>query len=540
MKSKICFYLFLLLIVACGSEIKSPSFKTITCTYYQAEDTAPIDTTLTPKLAYFESYYPNGFKKERITSKDTVEYCYLDSLLFLENYHYKYLLSYYIENKLDLQAVFYKSNNPTDVKSYVYFDKGVMRYTYMDYEETLYNETLTTYSFEGDDSVSIVRNRYFREGKVYSTDRVLTTFTKLGKEFKVKEWTSESIYDGQESSYDQNYSASYDKNGRLVSFGDTTFTYKDHLKYVEYNDKTKIYDDKGNILNEDNKQYVYVYDQYNNWIRKDIFEDGKLIRVEKREIEYYTEKQDFTLKQADRDLVDSLYERAKEYVTLCDLNMRKFDAYYKAMENGEYDEDFTITEAASIDEFTPRLWSILSKMKIDYNRDGVEDYVIAYDTPVQAEDEGYQRVLAMFEKNSDNKWVLIQYFTNVIPTKDSKWGMVPPTLNGVYLEDSCLVVSDALELGRGWSKERYYKYLMEDEYGVPSSDWYLVKEDYSSHDGPEAFYHTVTDYLKGTKESVSEYEYEDPNDSPIGKNGTEEKKETITTIPPKMGTDDLD
>lgn len=111
----------------------------------------------------------------------------------------------------------------------------------------------------------------------FSKSKYQLTYNKKGKiekEIENKEFTSHT-YDGNEyKTYISTYK--YDEKDRILTIKD-----KDGNITQQY-----VYDDKGNITKENDKEYIYEYDEKGNWIKKSTKEQVEIYCTEERTYVY--------------------------------------------------------------------------------------------------------------------------------------------------------------------------------------------------------------------------------------------------------------
>ncbi len=153
-------------------------------------------------------------------------------------------------------------------------------HTFSKYEDS--QQTLKSQSIFGKNGKILEVAEFYTDGQL--DNRKKYTYDQQGRVIQ------EKIYDSDDS-LKNIFTFKYNEQGHEV---EKKWLYSDGSVMGEW---THTYDEYGNLIEEysytfdedldTTYTYEYKYDKYNNWIRKITYEDGKIINIEKREIEYY-------------------------------------------------------------------------------------------------------------------------------------------------------------------------------------------------------------------------------------------------------------
>jgi len=200
------------------------------------------NNSLATRFSYRETYRydDKGNKTERY------RYSLDDSIILKETYKYD-------EKRNMIEWNYYRSSEDslTDRKTYKYDDNGnQIEYNYTSFLDSSFNKREVT---KYDEKGNIIENiTYNRDGNLVSTSVFI--YNNKGNLIETKLYSSNG-------GLDQRKTYHYDKVGNLVSW----------ISFDGF----------------DKRKCEYKFDKKGNWIKKIEFENGKLLSITEREIEYY-------------------------------------------------------------------------------------------------------------------------------------------------------------------------------------------------------------------------------------------------------------
>ena len=321
----------------------------------------------------------------------------------------------------------------------------------------------------------------FRYEKTLNEDGSLNNVKQFDDDDECRNITTYRYYDdkteatSQNYSYNQSYKGDYtqevtDKNGLFL-----LKIYKDangdgyHRKF-EYD-----FDEKGNWIT---KRELYA--SYN----KHSLQESHLSDIEIREIIYY-EKGEKEVERPLPSLPKKIKELSNKLPQLIRNKQQDIDNYNNALENGEYDTEIIVKSAHNLDDFTPRLWEVEITRTGDLDKDGDDDAVIVYRTPI-GDDMGQQRTLGIF-RNTNNGWELWEQNSSVVLSTQSGgvWG---DGFEGIDIRRGTIVINHF-----GGSRD---KWVYTSIFRFQNDDWFLIGSSNSSFAGGE--YSISSDYNLST------------------------------------------
>ncbi|MDI1316120.1 hypothetical protein [Flavobacterium sp.] len=146
----------------------------------------------------------------------------------------------------------------------------------------------------------------------------------------------------------------------------------------------------------------------------------------------------------------------------------------------------------------PENYKILDEINGDLDTDGVHEKVIVYDmTTTEIDNEGIDREIVIFKKDSLNNWIIWQ--RSVKATGNSReGGMMGDPYEGIEIKKGVLVISESG--GSSW------KWGHTDKYRFQNNSFELIG--YSSHYGRICDYWGAFDFTISTQKIVFKKEFE--------------------------------
>jgi len=326
----------------------------------------------------------------------------------------------------------------------------------------------------------------------------------------------------------------YDKNGYLLSEiwlanhnsleNKTEYEYsKDYLERVEQQyhmlgteksmKTTRKYDDHNNLVFEQSIEYTghplyaesfeYTYDKQGNWISKQHYrqdpDEGinskkELIDYEYREIKYYdsnSKPRSFTLPEFPKDA-----ENIRTYIPkISDEKQTTANAFQKAVESGDFDSEITLKKAKTLEEFTPKFWTLKDKQFGNLDDSPEDEAVYVYETPIEG-DLGFAQSLAIYKKEGEN-WVLWHQSTNPILSTEHG-GMMGNPYEGISIKNKTIIVNHFGGSRQKWNYTHRYRFQ--------NNNWYLIGA--SVNFGSPCDYFQLLDYNLSTGDAIFDYSSE--------------------------------
>jgi hypothetical protein len=327
----------------------------------------------------------------------------------------------------------------------------------------------------------------------------------------------------------------YDKNGYLLSeiwFANhhslenkTEYYYsKDYLERTEQqyhmlgtekSTKTiRRYDDHNSLIFEQSTEYTghlqyaesfeYVYDEQGNWISKKHYrqdpDEGinskkKLIDYEYREIKYYdpnSKPRSFSLPE---------FPKAAEEIRISipkisDQKQNQINAFQEAVKSGNFDTEITLKRAKTLEEFTPKFWTLKDKAFGNLDDNTEDEAVCVYETPMEG-DLGFAQSLAIYKKEGEN-WVFWHQSTSPILSTENG-GMMGNPYEGISIKNKTIIVNHF-----GGSREKWH---YTHRYRFQNSNWYLIGASVNAGAPCDSF--QSLDYNLSTGDAIFEYSSED-------------------------------
>lgn len=292
-----------------------------------------------------------------------------------------------------------------------------------------------------------------------------------------------------------------------------------HMLGTEKSTKTiRRYDDHNTLIFEQSIEYTghplyaesfdYIYDNQGNWISKKQYrqdpDEGvnsqkKLIDYEYREIKYYdsaSKARSFTLPELPKD-VENI---RKNVPKTSDEKHTIANAFQKAVESGDFDTEITIKKAKTLEEFTPKFWTLRDKQFGNLENSPEDEAVCVYETPIEG-DLGFLQSLAIYKKEGEN-WILWYQSTNpILSTKHG--GMMGNPYDGISIKNKTIIVNHF-----GGSRQKWH---YTHRYRFQNNDWYLIGA--SVNFGSPCDYFQSLDYNLSTGDAVLDYSSEDCNEN---------------------------
>lgn len=352
---------------------------------------------------------------------------------------------------------------------------------------------------------------------------------------------------------------SYDKNGYLLSEiwladhhsleNKTEYYYsKDYQERIEQQyhmlgtekslKTTRRYDEHNNLVFEQSIEYTghplfaesfeYVYDQRGNWISKKHYrqdpDEGsnsqrKLIDYEYREIKYYgpdSKPRSYSLPEFPKDAENIRTSIPK----ISGEKQRTINAFDDAVKSGNFDTEITLKKAKTLEEFTPKFWTLKDKQLGNLDNSPEDEAVCVYETPMEGE-LGFAQSLAIYRKEGEN-WILWHQSTNPILSTEHG-GMMGNPYEGISIKNKTIIVNHF-----GGSRQKWH---YTHRYRFQNNNWYLIGA--SVNFGAPCDYFQSLDYNLSTGDALFDYSSEDCSRNNTVK--TKNWKEKINKkIPPPL------
>ena len=328
---------------------------------------------------------------------------------------------------------------------------------------------------------------------------------------------------------------SYDKNGYLLSEiwfahhnsleNKTEYYYsKDYLERTEQqyhmlgtekSTKTvRKYDEHNNLVFEQSTEYTghplyadsfeYVYDEHGNWTSKKHYrqdpDEGtnskkKLIDYEYREIKYYdpnSKPRTFSLPEFPKAAADIRVNIPK----ISNKKQSEIDAFQEAVKSGNFDTEITLKKAKTLEEFTPKFWTLKDKAFGNLDDTPEDDAVCVYETPMEG-DIGFAQSLVIYKREGEN-WILWHQSTNPILSSDHG-GMMGNPYEGISIKNKTIIVNHFGGSRQKWNYTHRYRFQ--------NNNWYLIGA--SVNFGAPCDYFQSLDYNLSTGDAIFDYSSED-------------------------------
>jgi hypothetical protein len=75
----------------------------------------------------------------------------------------------------------------------------------------------------------------------------------------------------------------------------------------------------------------------------------------------------------------------------------KIDAFREAVESGSFDSEITLKKAKTLEEFTPKFWTLKKRAFGNLDESPEDEAVCVYETPIEG-DLGFAQSLAIYKK----------------------------------------------------------------------------------------------------------------------------------------------
>lgn len=328
---------------------------------------------------------------------------------------------------------------------------------------------------------------------------------------------------------------SYDKNGYLLSEiwfahhnsleNKTEYYYsKDYLERTEQqyhmlgtekSTKTvRKYDEHNNLVFEQSTEYTghlqyadsfeYVYDEQGNWTSKKHYrqdpDEGanskkKLIDYEYREIKYYdpnSKPRSFSLPEFPKAAEEIRVNIPK----ISNKKQSEIDAFQEAVKSGNFDTEITLKKAKTLEEFTPKFWTLKDKAFGNLDDTPEDDAVCVYETPMEG-DIGFAQSLVIYKREGEN-WILWHQSTNPILSSDHG-GMMGNPYEGISIKNKTIIVNHFGGSRQKWNYTHRYRFQ--------NNNWYLIGA--SVNFGAPCDYFQSLDYNLSTGDAIFDYSSED-------------------------------
>lgn len=464
---------------------------------------------------------------------------YYDNNAVIEKYHYKnnlLVLKESVENKN-------RSNY-----NWLFYDKGSLQEE-IDYKTDGSNsfiyEGYTRYNYSSEGKKTIVKTIHYSYDSIADPEEeyifefpFLTKKTPLYQSkvhrYQWKNGTYKPIDIKDYIIENRDVTFSYDKSGYLLSEiwlahhnsleNKTEYYYsKDYLerteqKYhmlgTEKSTRTiRRYDHHNNLIFEQSTEYTghlqyadsfeYVYDDRGNWISKKHYrqdpDEGanskkKLIDYEYREIKYYapdSKPRTFSLPEFPKAAADIR-------INIPEISVKKqseIDSFQEAVKSGNFDTEITLKKAKTLEEFTPKFWTLKDKAYGNLDDNPEDDAVCVYETPMEG-DIGFAQSLAIYKKEGEN-WVLWHQSTNPILSSDHG-GMMGNPYESISIKNKTIIINHF-----GGSRQKWH---YTHRYRFQNNNWYLIGA--SINFGAPCDYFQSLDYNLSTGDAVFNYSSE--------------------------------
>lgn len=145
----------------------------------------------------------------------------------------------------------------------------------------------------------------------------------------------------------------------------------------------------------------------------------------------------------------------------------------------------------------PKNYSVIDSIKGDLDRDGIDEFVVAYNTEIEKDDyESVPRELVIYKKSKDEWKVWEKSGQALYGSRDG--GMMGDPFGQIEIKNGLLLVSQ--DGGSSWKWGHTDKYRFQDE------EFYLIG--YISHYGKLCEYWESVDFNLNTGKMIIEKEYE--------------------------------
>lgn len=480
----------------------------------------------------YTEYLPDGRKLYR-------KYHYDDNSV-IEKFHYKN----------DLLVLKESGDHSTNSYNWLFYNKENHLQEEIDYKiddkKTFIYEGYTKYNYSSEAKKTIVKIIDYSYDSLANPEEEYTFefpfLTKKTPLYQSKihryKWMNGSYKPVDIKDYvikNRDVTFSYDKKGYLLSeiwFANhhslenkTEYYYSnDYLERIEQQyhmlgtekstKTTRRYDDHDNIIFEQSIEYTgnplsiesfdYVYDQQGNWISKKYYRQDsnqgaydkkKLIDYEYREIKYYdsnSKPRSFTLPEFPKD-ADHIRTNIPK---VSNEKQSKIDAFQEAVETGNFDAEITVKKAKTLEEFTPKFWTLKDKAFGNLDNSPEEEAVCVYETPMEGE-LGFAQSLAIYKKEGEN-WVLWHQSTNPILSTEHG-GMMGNPYEGISIKNKTIIVDHF-----GGSRQKWH---YTHRYRFQNNNWHLIGA--SINFGAPCDYFQSLDYNISTGDAIFEYSSED-------------------------------
>lgn len=506
----------------------------------------------------YTEYLPDGRKLYRKTNDDIHS--------TVEKFHYKnnlLVLKESVENKNtnSYNWLFYNKDNHlqeeidyiiNDKKSFVY--EGYTKYSYSS-EPKKTTVKITDYSY---DSLADPEEEYIFEYP-FLTKKTPLYQSKIHR----YQWMKGAYKPVDIKDYiikDRDVTFSYDKNGYLLSeiwFSNhnalenkTEYYYsKDyqerieqqyHMLGTEKSTKTiRRYDDHNNLVFEQSIEYTghyqyadsfeYTFDQQGNWISKKFYrqdpDEGanskkKLIDYEYREIKYYEPNsvpRSYTLPEFPKDAENIRTDVPK----ISNEKQNKIGAFQEAVESGNFDSEITLKKAKTLEEFTPKFWTLKEKAFGNLDDSPEDEAVCVYETPIEG-DLGFAQSLAIYKKEGEN-WVLWHQSTNPILSTEHG-GMMGNPYQGISIKNKTIIIDHFGGSRQKWNYTHRYRFQ--------NKNWHLIGASVTV--GAPCDYLQSVDYNISTGDAIFEYSSENCDKNSLIKRKSWNEKINKKIPPPLM------
>ncbi|MGH1517512.1 hypothetical protein [Chryseobacterium sp. JK1] len=485
----------------------------------------------------YTEYLPDGRKlyQRRYYDTNSIEekFHYKNNLLILKEsvenkklYHYNWLF-YNKENYLQ-EEINYKID---EGKPFIY--DGYIQYNYSSEPK----KTTVKIIDYGYDSLANPEEEYTFEFP-YLTKKTPLYQSKIHR----YQWISRTYKPIDIKDYiikDRDVTFSYDKNGYLLSEiwlanhqsleNKTEYYYSNdyherteqeyHMLGKEKSTKTlRKYDDHNNLVFEQSIEYTghplsaeffeYIYDKQGNWISKKQYRQNtdkgpnskkELVDYEYREIQYYnpnSQPRSFTLPDFPKD-ADNIRTQIPK---VCAEKQNTIDAFQNAVKTGNFDTEITLRKAKTLEEFTPKFWTLKDQATGNLDDSPEDEAVCVYETPIE-DDFGFTQVLAIYKKEGEN-WVLWNQFSNtILPSEHG--GMMGNPYEGISIKNKTIVIDHF-----GGSRQKWH---YTHRYRFQNNNWYLIGA--SVDFGSPCDYFQSLDYNLSTGDAIFGYSSENCNKS---------------------------
>ena len=397
---------------------------------------------------------------------------------------------YYYNNQGDLFQEIQLNNRRSELNGYV---KHEINYNQNNIKSTIYD-----YGYD-----TLLLFKWHKSITFKKRELIKTSYRILVEDTNYNRFKSETVY---RLFNEKIYISSYKAEDESKQFH-YTFHPSKKIKSIISGTDTIIYNPFGDKVLQTDKYYRtvfnYEYDSEGNWKVRKSYQNGKLIEVIKRFIEYYSniskeENPDFKVSESILTKADSLCNIIPKYASEKQL---KISNRKKDIEVGDYGKSIEIVEGRSLSDFLPKHWTLISSDTGYLSPYKSNVIIAAFNTSIPSTEQyEFLRCLAIFEKIDDILYLKEQYNYAL-----NQYSEGQPEAKGYTVEISDNMIQVFYQYMRGESIINY-------EYDVSVKDWRLVSE-YSSHRTCCVASSTEYDYKTGkihiSESGMADYEYND-------------------------------